>query len=136
MARLTVPSPTLPNRVTAVPSQEAAPRVSLAHEVDVPSVHVQESVEVPMPDESDMATPSEELSEIVEDANGVTESIVGASASTVPLDQLDPPVFPSRSVILHSIEKSVSESGCDGMANEAPVTVDHDEVPFRHSAPE
>jgi hypothetical protein len=83
-----------------------------------------------------MATPSEELSEMVEDASGVTESTAGASASTVPLAQLEPPVFPRRSVILHSIEKPVSESGCEGIAKVPPVTVAHEELPLRHSADE
>ena len=89
-----------------------------------------------MSDESDMTTPRDELSEMVEEARGVTESTVGASASTVPLTQLESPVFPSRSVILHSMEKPVSESGCEGIANDAPVTVAHGELPLRHSVPE
>ncbi len=136
MARLTVPSPTDPNRVLADPLQDPSDTVSFAQEVEVPSVHSQDSVDVPMPDESERVTPSEELSAMVDESKGVTESTEGGSASTVPLDQLDPPTFPRRSVILHSMENWVSASGREGIEKESPETPDHGEVPFRHSAPE
>ena len=93
-------------------------------------------MDVPMPDESERVTPSEELSAMVDESKGVTESTEGGSASTVPLDQLDPPTFPRRSVILHSMENWVSASGREGIEKESPETPDHGEVPFRHSAPE
>tara|TARA_B100000085_G_scaffold133407_1_gene121426 strand:- start:65 stop:475 length:411 start_codon:yes stop_codon:yes gene_type:complete len=136
MARLTVPSPTDPNRVLADPLQDPSDTVSFAQEVEVPSVHSQDSVDVPMPDESERVTPSEELSAMVDESKGVTESTEGGSASTVPLDQLDPPTFPRRSVILHSMENWVSASGREGIEKEPPETPDQGEVPFRHSAPE
>tara|TARA_B100000214_G_C23843302_1_gene569874 strand:- start:132 stop:542 length:411 start_codon:yes stop_codon:yes gene_type:complete len=136
MARLTVPSPTDPNRVLADPLQDPSDTVSFAQEVEVPSVHSQDSVDVPMPDESERVTPSEELSAMVDESKGVTESTEGGSASTVPLDQLDPPTFPRRSVILHSMENWVSASGREGIEKEPPETPDHGDVPFRHSAPE
>ena len=136
MARVTVPSPTVPNSVLADPDHDAPKKVSFAHEVEVPSVHSHDSVEVPIRDESKRSTASVELSAIVEEATGAMESIEGGSASTVPLDQLDPPTFPRRSVILHSMENWVSASGTEGIEKEAPETSDHAEVPFRHCAPE
>ena len=136
MARLTVPSPTGPNRVLADPLHDPEDTVSFAQEVELPSVHCQDSVEVPMPDESERDTASVELGAIVEEGTGATESTAGGSASTVPLDQLDPPTFPRRSAILHSMENWVSASGWEGIEKEAPVTSDQGEVPFRHCAPE
>ena len=84
MARLTVPSPTGPNRVLADPLHDPEDTVSFAQEVELPSVHCQDSVEVPMPDESERDTASVELGAIVEEGTGATESTAGQRAARPP----------------------------------------------------
>ena len=133
MTRVIVPSPTEPKRVLGAPAHASLEIVWLAHETVDPSVQAHTSWESPIPEPSESVTPKEEFSAIVEELRGVTEDTVGASASTVPFVQLDAPRLPSRSDILHSIEKAVSASGSEGIAKAEPETVVQAELPLRHS---